>query len=71
MPVMGSDHVFHIDDIDRKSLQPGLRFEYAAVTDATGFMLAQPSFSDTLATTLFEFTPGSTVNAMLVVKPIL
>ena len=68
---MGSDHVIHVDDVDRKSMQFRVWFEYAAVTDATGFMLAQPSFSDTLATTLFEFTPGSTVNAMLVVKPVL
>ena len=68
---MGSDHVIHVDDVDRKSMQFRVWFECAAVTDATGFMLAQPSFSDTLATTLFEFTPGSTVNAMLVVKPVL
>ena len=52
-------------------MQLRLWFEYAAVTDATGFMLAQPSFSDTLATTLFELTPGSTANAMLMVKPVL
>ncbi len=69
--MMGSNHVIHIDDVDRKSMQLGIRLEYAAVTNATGFMLAQPSFGDTLATTLFEFTPGSTVNAMLVVKPVL
>jgi len=68
---MRSDHVIHIDDIYRKSMQLGLRLEYSAVADATGFMLAQPSFSDTLATTLFEFTPGITANAMLVVKPVL
>jgi hypothetical protein len=68
---MGSDHVIHINDIDRKPMQVGLWFEYAAVTDATGLMLAQPSFGDALATTLFEFTPASTVNAMLVVEPVL
>ena len=51
-------HVIHINDIDRKPMQLRLWFEYAAVTDATGFMLAQPSFGDALATILFEFTPG-------------
>jgi hypothetical protein len=71
MPVMGSDHVIHVDDVDRKPMQFRLRFEYAAVTNATSFMLAQPPFGDTLATTLLKFTPGSTVNAMLAVKPVL
>jgi hypothetical protein len=52
-------------------MQVRLWFEYTAVTDATGLMLAQPSFGDALATILFDFTPGYTVNAMLVVKPIL
>ena len=68
---MGSDHVFHIDHVDRKTMQARLGLEYATVANATGLMLAQPPFSDTLLTSLFEFPPAITAYTMLAVEPVL
>src|SRR5690349_1118651 len=46
MSMMRSDHVVHLDDVDRKSMRRNARLHDAAVTNAARFAIAYPSFRD-------------------------
>ena len=69
MSVMRPDHIVHIDDIDRKAVQVFRGLENAAITNATGFALTQPSFGGTLKTALLQGFVAITVAAIFDIKP--
>jgi hypothetical protein len=69
--MMRADDIVHVDHIDRKPVQFVIGFEYPAVTNAAGFVLAQPALVDSATADCIQTISGFTACPMLLVQPIL
>src|SRR5690606_35099536 len=54
MAMMGAGKVFHVDNVDRKTVEVGCGLDDAAVAHATTFILTHPSFLCRGSTGLYD-----------------